>query len=129
MRCRTSFGSPSAAWRAPLVVAALAAIVASGAAIAASNAIVAKTYPDPVGDQRVEARCGDIRGITVSYSRGVIGLTVNIQGFKCGLLLVTLDTVRADRMGVQLVMVRVHRLQAFCRSAVRCGSKASRQPT
>jgi len=75
-------------------VAALAAIVASGAAIAASNAIVAKTYPDPVGDQRVEARCGDIRGLTVSDSRGVIGLTVNIKGFKCGQLLVTLDTDR-----------------------------------
>jgi hypothetical protein len=90
----TRFGSFSAACRAPLLLLALAATVICGVAAAATNATDAKSYPDPVGDQQVEPRCGDIRGLAVSDSRGVISLTVNIKGFKCGQGIVILDTDR-----------------------------------
>jgi hypothetical protein len=94
MRCGKTFGSLSAARRAPLLLAALAAIVICGVAAGATNATDAMGYPDPAGDQQVEPRCGDIRGITVSDSRGVITLTVNIKAFKCGEVVVALDTDR-----------------------------------
>jgi len=77
-----------------LLVAALSAAVVCAAASAATTATAAKRYADPVGDQQVEARCGDIRGITVSDSRAVLTLTVTIKGFTCGQVIVEFDTDR-----------------------------------
>jgi hypothetical protein len=94
VRYPTSFGSFSAARRALLLLAALAAIVICGVAAAATSATDAKSYPDPAGDQEAEPRCGDIRGLTLSDRRGLISLTITIEDFRCGQVIVILDTNR-----------------------------------
>ena len=99
MRRRTTFGSLSAARRVPLLLAALAAAVACGAASRLA------TYPDPVGDQEVEPGCGDIRGLTVSDSRGVITLGVEIRSLRC-LGVVLLDTNRDRHIDYSILFRR-----------------------
>ncbi|HET7450837.1 MAG TPA: hypothetical protein VFJ78_09580 [Gaiellaceae bacterium] len=73
-------------------------VVAAGSA----QSPAASRYPDPLGDQAVEPRCGDISGLVVSDRRSVVELTVNIRAFRCGEAIVALDTDRDGRWDYDL---------------------------
>jgi len=84
---------------------ALASVVVCGVAASGTDGTDERSYHDPVGDQYLQPGCGDIQRLTVSDSRRVIALTVEIRGLKC-LAVVFLDTDRDRHIDYSLLFRR-----------------------